>query len=319
VGAGKVGWETEHLDELAPSFQIAQRSEFFEELVGLETTIKRPIVNTRDEPHADSERFRRLHVIIGDANLSQTATFVKVGSTALLLAALEEWGVDRFPALPRTPVRAVREFSCDLDFRVAVSADDGVTRTAWDYQDHLWQLAHDFFESTGAASVADAPQISFLLEQWREMLDGVRYDRDRVADRVDWVAKHRLVSAYAERHHLEPLDSRLRAIDLQYHDLRPERSLAQRCGLRELIATEAWRAAVSDPPEDTRAYFRGMCLSRYPDEVIAANWDSLLVDLGEAVLRRIPMMDPLRGTRQLTASLFDSCATAAELIVALDA
>ena len=98
VGAGKVGAETEAALERRPAFQLSQRAEFFEEVVGLETTLKRPIINTRDEPHCDAERFRRLHVIIGDANMSQVATFVKLGSTALLLAALEEFGAEPFPA-----------------------------------------------------------------------------------------------------------------------------------------------------------------------------------------------------------------------------
>ena len=108
VGAGKVGAETEPALESNPTFQLSQRAEFFEEVVGLETTLKRPIINTRDEPHSDAERFRRLHVIIGDANMSQVATFVKLGSTALLLAALEEFGPEPFPAMPRSPVHAVR-------------------------------------------------------------------------------------------------------------------------------------------------------------------------------------------------------------------
>ncbi len=108
VGAGKVGAETEAGMESEPFFQLSSRAEFFEEVVGLETTLKRPIINTRDEPHADAERFRRLHVIIGDANMSQVATFVKLGSTALLLAALEDSGLATFPAMPRAPVGAVR-------------------------------------------------------------------------------------------------------------------------------------------------------------------------------------------------------------------
>ena len=113
IGAGKVGAETEAGMESDPFFQLSSRAEFFEEVVGLETTLKRPIINTRDEPHADAERFRRLHVIIGDANMSQVATFVKLGSTALLLAALEDSGLAAFPAMPRHPVGAVRGFALD--------------------------------------------------------------------------------------------------------------------------------------------------------------------------------------------------------------
>ncbi len=141
VGAGKVGAETEDAMAHAPAFQVSQRAEFFEEVVGLETTLKRPIINTRDEPHGDAERFRRLHVIIGDANLSQVATFVKVGSTALLLAVLEDRGPEVFPAMPRHPVAAVRAYALDPSLTTAAECDDGTSRTAWDFQDLLWTLA----------------------------------------------------------------------------------------------------------------------------------------------------------------------------------
>ena len=120
VGAGKVGAETEGALDYNPDFQLSQRSEFFEEVVGLETTLKRPIINTRDEPHCDAERFRRLHVIIGDANMSQMATFIKLGSTALLLASLEEFGARNFPAMPKAPVHAVRSSARDLTLRESV-------------------------------------------------------------------------------------------------------------------------------------------------------------------------------------------------------
>ena len=316
-GAGKVGWETEVLDDIAPTFQIAQRSEFFEELVGLETTLKRPIVNTRDEPHGDPDRFRRLHVIAGDANMSHTATFVKLGSTALLLSALEELGVERFPALPRFPVRAIREIGCDVTLRVAFECDDGVRRTAWDYQDQLWQLASDYVDTCGGESVASAGEVGEILRQWRELLDGVRDNREIVADRVDWVAKLRLIDGMRDRYDLAPDDPRLAAIDLQYHDIRPEKSLAYRAGLRELVTSEEVDAAQWEPPRETRAYFRGRCVEKFRESLVAANWDSLVFDLGEDPLHRVPMMDPLKGTAALTANLVDSSDSAAELLHSL--
>jgi len=318
VGAGKVGAETEAGLEAAPSFQLSSRSEFFEEVVGLETTLKRPIINTRDEPHADAERYRRLHVIIGDANMSQVATFVKLGSTALLLALLEDDGVQSFPSPPRHPVGAVRSFSLDPTLTHQVACDDGMQRSAWEFQDQLWHLAASYVERSGGDAVAPPEQVDEILRQWREMLDGVRDDRDAVADRVDWVAKARVVNGYRERYDLGPGDARLRAIDLQYHDLRPERSLAQRVGLRELHTLDGVREAVHNPPTTTRAYFRGQCVERYPDQIAAANWDSVVFDLGEGPLRRVPMLDPLRGTQQLTKDLLETCPTADDLLEALD-
>jgi Pup amidohydrolase len=318
VGAGKVGAETEHGLERSPSFQLSQRAEFFEELVGLETTLKRPIINTRDEPHADPERFRRLHVIIGDANMSQVATLVKLGSSALLLAVLEDQGVDVFPSMPRRPVAAVRAFALDPTLRATELCEDDRERSAWDFQDELWRLADAYVERQGGEVVGPPEEVDVILRQWREMLDGVRDDPESVADRVDWVAKRRVIEGYRERHDLAPSSARLRAIDLQYHDLRPERSLAQRVGLRTLFASDQIREAVHNPPESTRAYFRGRCVSRYPDQIVAANWDSVVFDLGEGPLQRVPMMDPLRGTAKLTQDLIETSQTADELLQALD-
>jgi len=318
VGAGKVGAETEAALEYNPAFQLSQRAEFFEEIVGLETTLKRPIINTRDEPHSDAERFRRLHVIIGDANMSQVATFVKLGSTALLLAALEEFGPSSFPALPCSPVQAVRAFARDVTLRESVACDDDRSRSAWDFQDELWHVAKDYAGRTGGDAVAETEQVELVLTQWREMLDGVRDDRDAVADRVDWVAKLRVVEGYQARYSLRDHDAKLRAIDLQYHDLRPTHSLAQRVGLRSMSSDVEVREAVHNPPRSTRAYFRGQCVARFPEQIVAANWDSVVFDLGEGPLQRVPMLDPLRGTHALTAELLETSATAYELLAALD-
>jgi proteasome accessory factor PafA2 len=318
VGAGKVGAETDAGVESDPAFQLSSRAEFFEEVVGLETTLKRPIINTRDEPHSDAERFRRLHVIIGDANMSQTATFVKLGSTSLLLAALEDDGLANFPSMPRYPVAAVRSFSLDTTLSHGVTCEDDVTRSAWDFQDELWTLANDYVARRGPLAVGSAEEVTLVLTQWRELLDGVRDNHDVVADRIDWVAKMRIVNGYRERHDLQPGDARLRAIDLQYHDLRAERSLAQRVGLRALHSEETVREAIHNPPETTRAYFRGQCVARYPDEIVAANWDSVVFDIGEGPLQRVPMLDPLRGTRELTAELLETSTTAQALLEALD-
>jgi proteasome accessory factor A len=318
VGAGKVGAETEDGLEKGPDFQISQRAEFFEEVVGLETTLKRPIINTRDEPHSDAERFRRLHVIIGDANMSQVATLVKVGSTALLLALLEDRGADSFPSAPKKPVQALRQFALDPTLQTSVLCDDDRQLSAWDFQDQLWHLAEHYVDQHGGDAVAPPDEVAFVLTQWREMLDGVRDDPNAVADRVDWIAKQRVVNGYRERHDLSANDARLRAIDLQYHDLRAERSLAQRVGLREIFRLEQVREAVHNPPTSTRAYFRGQCVARYPDQIAAANWDSVVFDLGQGPLQRVPMMDPLRGTAELTSDLLETCPTADDLLEALD-
>ena len=318
VGAGKVGAETEWGIAADPFFQLSARAEFFEEVVGLETTLKRPIINTRDEPHSDAERFRRLHVICGDANMSPVATFVKLGSTALLLAALEDEGVLRFPAPPARPVSAIREFSFDTTLRHCVSDDEGRQRSAWDYQDELWHVAQNYVDRHGGEAVAPPVEVQEILTQWREMLDGVRDNRDSVADRVDWVAKKRIVDGLRSRYDLGRHDAKLRAVDLQYHDVRREKSLAQRVGLMEMAGGDIIREAVRRAPESTRAYFRGECVTRFPDDIVSANWDSIVFDVGQGPLQRIPMMDPTRGTRDLTGSLFEKNLTAVALVAALN-
>ncbi len=318
LGAGKVGAETEAGMVFDPAFQLSARSEFFEEVVGLETTLKRPIINTRDEPHSDAERYRRLHVICGDANMSPVATFVKLGSTALLLAALEDEGAHNFPAPPAHPVRAIREFSSDTTLRASVEDDHGRSRSAWDYQDELWHLAERYVERHGARVVASEGEVATILREWREMLDGVRDDPLKVADRVDWVAKKRIVEGFQSRYDLAPRDAKLRAIDLQYHDVRREKSLAQRVGLRQMYSDEEIRDAVHRAPTSTRAYFRGECVTRFPDAIVSANWDSIVFDVGHGPLQRIPMMDPTRGTQELVGSLFEQNLTAVALVAALN-
>ena len=317
-GAGKVGYETEYMETIRPRFQLAQRSEFFEALVGLETTVKRPIINTRDEPHGDPERFRRLHVIIGDANMSEVGTLVKLGSTALLLAITEDRGSAVFPASPTTPLFALHGFGADTTLKTSFECEDGRTRTAWDFQDELWLLARRYVDASDSEAVAPRSEVEFILTQWREMLDGVRDDRTSVADRVDWVAKLRLVDGMRDRHNLAEDDPRLSLIDLQYHDIRPAKSLAHRVGLRRLLTDDQLAGAVATPPLDTRAYFRGRCVSKYPKNVVAANWDSLVFDLGVDPLHRVPMMDPLRGTAALTKDLVDGADSAGALLSALN-
>jgi proteasome accessory factor A len=316
TGAGKVGFETDAAR--GATFQISARAEFFEEIVGLETTLKRPIINTRDEPHSDPDRFRRLHVINGDANMSPRATWVKLGATALLLLVLEERGSGVFPPPPRRPVAAIRAFGADPHLRATVEAEGGQRVSALDYQEALFILVDSHVRAHGAPEVADDREVRELLAEWSALLEGVRSNPDDVADRVDWIAKWRVIQGYQERYGLPETDARLRAIDLQYHDLRPEKSLAARVGLAPLWAPANIQDAVFEAPRSTRAYFRGECVRRFPEELVSANWDSLVFDVGSGPLRRVPMMDPTRGTEALTGALFANEPTAASLLDSLN-
>jgi Pup amidohydrolase len=317
AGAGKVG------SEAPPSgreifFQLSQRAEFFEEEVGLETTLKRPIVNTRDEPHADPQRYRRFHVIVGDANLADVATFLKVGTTALLLALIED---DAFGSVDLTlanPVKAIRQVSYDLSLKEPLDMADGRrTATAIDIQWELFGLARKYAEDNGLQCLGDEAVGREVLRRWEEVLQGLETDPATVARQVDWAAKLQLLEAFRERHSLDWDDQRLAAVDLQYHDLRPERSLFARLDTDRLVTREQALAAVTEPPRRTRAYFRGQCLRRWSSSVASANWDSLVFDLGTDPLRRVPMMDPLRGTAEHTEDLLNGSSSVSELLTRL--
>jgi Pup amidohydrolase len=316
-GAGKVGCEQSGREPADVPFQLSQRADFFEEEVGLETTLKRPIVNTRDEPHCDPQKYRRLHVIVGDANMSEVATYLKVGTTAILLAMIEdnELGDDW---LLGNPVPAIRQVSHDPTMRRTIILRDGRRATALELQWGLLERARKYEHTHGLDPVGEEIGVD-VLAKWERVLAALEGNPLEVAEWVDWIAKQRLVDGFADRHGLSPASAKLKAIDLQYHDLRRERCLALKVGLDTIVAEEDVLSAMVDPPTTTRAYFRGRCLQKYPNEVVAANWDSLVFDVGRDPLRRVPMMEPLRGTADHVGKLIDESATASELLQRLGA
>jgi proteasome accessory factor A len=312
TGAGKVGTEASSTGGVEVAYQLTQRADFFEEEVGLETTLKRPIVNTRDEPHADAQKYRRLHVICGDANLSEVSTFLKVGVTALVLCMIEDdWFGERDFTL-EAPVAAMRKVSYDMSLRQPLTLADGSTMTALEIQWELFDLARKYAEDRGLESVG--PSGDEVLRRWEGVLTGLETDFLTLADQLDWVAKYRLINGYRERHGLTWGDHKLAAMDLQYHDIRPERSLFGKLGMQRLLEESAVTEAITEPPRDTRAYFRGRCLQKWASSVAAANWDSLVFDLGGDPLRRVAMMEPLRGTAEMVDRLFEGCSSPAELL-----
>ena len=312
TGAGKIGSEAPGTSAADVPYQLTQRADFFEAEVGLETTLKRPIINTRDEPHADAQKYRRLHVITGDANLSEVATLLKVGTTAIVLAMVEDDFLPR-DFVFRSPIQAMRRTSYDLTLDRPLELADGTTVTALAIQWELFDRARKYAEEHGLEMVGtEAGRL--VLEHWETVLSGLESDPMSVADRVDWVAKYRLLEAYRERDDLAWSDARLAALALQYHDLRPAKSLAQRVGLVRITNDAEIDRAVTEPPEDTRAYFRGRCLQKWAGQIVAANWDSLVFDVGAEPLRRVPKMEPLRGTKAHVGNLLDACATPAELV-----
>ena len=306
TGSGKVGSENKRPDTC---FQITQRADFFEEEVGLETTLKRPIVNTRDEPHADPEKYRRLHVIIGDANLSETQTFLKLGSTALLLQALDDGALPENLELA-DPVESCWRVSQDVDLNLRLRMADGSTATALELQCQYWEWLSKYAES-------ETDEAEELLDAWAQVLKDLEHDALLTADRLDWVAKYQLFLGYRDRG-VAWDDPKMRLLDLQYHDVNPERSLyqklLQRGSMQRLFSEDEVDRAVAQAPEDTRAWFRGQCVTKYFDALVAANWDSLVFDTGEKLMRRVPMMEPLRGSKAIVGDLVARSDTVAELL-----
>ena len=317
TGAGRLGIGQEGRDL---AYQLSQRADFFEVEVGLETTLKRPIINTRDEPHADPERFRRLHVIVGDANLSDTATFLKMGTTAIMLAMLEAGALQAQDWWPIEPVREMHLVSHDLSLTHEMALSGGRRRTALQVQWDLLEKASEFCSRSGAAeSETDTFEV---LHEWERVLHDLETDIESTADRVDWVAKRALMDGFRHREGLDWSSPRLQLIDLQYSDLRPGKGLAEtlerRGRLRRMTTDDEVLDAVTHPPRDTRAYFRGECMRRFPESIAAASWDSVVFDLpGRESLLRVPMVEPLRGTAEHVTALLESSGTAAALVDSL--
>jgi proteasome accessory factor PafA2 len=313
TGAGKVGSEASAGGGAKVSFQLTQRAEFFEEEVGLETTLKRPIVNTRDEPHADAQKYRRLHVIVGDANLAEVSTFLKVGVTSIVLAMIEDDWLAGHDFSLAAPVQAMRRVSYDPELTEVLELSDGRRLSALDIQWEYLDLARKYADDRGLVPVGEEVGAE-VLQRWEAVLTALETDPMSLAGQLDWVAKYRLLSGYRERHGLSWSDPKLAAMDLQYHDMRQARSLFAKLPLERLVSEDSVEEAVSEPPPDTRAYFRGRCLQRWASSIAAANWDSLVFDLGTDPLRRVPMMEPLKGTAAMVDRLLDGCSSPTELL-----
>jgi Pup amidohydrolase len=315
-GAGRVGRGADGREE---GFQISQRADFFEVEVGLETTLKRPIINTRDEPHADPEKYRRLHVIIGDANMSELSTYLKLGSTALVLSMIE----DRFLATDLSidgAVAELRAVSHDPTCRHLVQLRDGRKLTAIQIQMEYMELARKYTQERFAGDVDELT--SDVLDRWESALVALADDPMRLAGKLDWVTKLQLMDGYRSRDGIGWNHPRLQLVDLQYSDVRTSRGLYNKLvaagRMERLLDEQDVLKAVTNPPEDTRAYFRGRCLQQYPDSVAAASWDSVIFDIpGRESLQRVPTLEPLRGTKAHVGELLDRCTTAAELVTAL--
>ncbi len=319
VGSGRVGIGQ---DSRTAGFQLSQRADFFEVEVGLETTLKRPIINTRDEPHAVADLYRRLHVIIGDANHCDVANLLKVGMTSLVLAMIEDGAIGKDLTVTK-PVATLHAVSHDPSLRTQISLRDGRRLTAlellWEY--HAAAAAYLAVRGLGGD---DDPDTAEVMRLWADVLTRLGRDPLSCARDLDWVAKLQLLQGFRDRDGLEWSDPRLRAIDIQWSDVRPEKGLfhrlAERGRITTLVDAVVVKEAMTEPPEDTRAWFRGKCLEKYSAHVAAASWDSVIFDVpGRQALQRVPMLEPQRGTRAHVGAIIDRSPDVATLLRELDA
>lgn len=314
AGAGKVGAEN-HGHPAA--YQLSQRADFFECLVDLNTMVKRPIINTRDEPHADPAKYRRFHVIIGDANMAELSTYLKLGTTSIVLdlleAGIEVPGVDL-----DDPVRAIKEVSRDLDVKKTLKLTDGRVTTAIAVQRMYLKTALDFYACHELNQVTKD-----ILVRWEEVLEKLEQDPVLLVRDLDWVAKRQMIYSYMDRKGCDWKDPRVSLLDLQYHDVRPEKGLyyaLERSNLIDRLLQDSDIAkAEHTPPTGTRAYFRGHCLKKFGHKIYGASWTSVLFDVGNTTIKKIPLMDPLRGTESLTRELLEGSDSAESLLAKLTA
>jgi Pup amidohydrolase len=319
AGAGRVG--SEKAENLGSPYLISQRAHFMETIFCLETMYSRPIINTRAEYHADPARFRRLHLILGDANMSEFAGFLKIGTTQIVLQMLEDDFLTEDFTL-KDPVHALHKVA---SFDFALELADGRVIDCLDIQRAFLAKAREFCRSGVSRPVSDA---DLILQSWEIALDGLeklKLSKDfdivddplQLARRLDWVAKLWLIQRFRQGKNRTWDSPELRVFDLQYHNIEPENGLFDHLQSRGLIDRvlddEEILRFVKEPPPDTRAYFRGKCIEKFPDEILLVNWEVVGFDHGE-IHRMVPLLNPLKGTKEQFQNVFDRCSNSVELV-----
>lgn len=313
-GAGRLGIGQRSEEA---GFQISQRADYVENEVGLETTFDRPIINTRDEPHADSSLWRRLHVIGGDANQFDVSILLKIGTTSLLAWLLESAadlrGLDS--CVLANPVYATHQVSHDPQLRARLDMADGSRRTALEIQETYREVITQALEAHGDVD----EQTREVLTYWEEVLSALSTDIFSAAARVEWVAKYQLLQSMRERGGLEWDSPRLQALDVQWHDVSPQRSIIaklERAGkIERLVSENEIRKALTHPPETSRAWLRGSLISTFPRNIAAAGWNGIICDIPEyEELLRLGLANPYAATREDYARALSEAKTLKDFI-----
>lgn len=308
IGAGRVGLGPQG-DK--PGFQVSQRADYIEQEISLETTFNRGIINTRDEPHTDADHWGRLHVIIGDANMSQTANFLKFGMTSLVLDAIEA-GVDFSELKLKNAVSEVAKVSHDLSLTHQLRLADGSELTAIDILRRYLDKVQPF---------AETPVEQRVTALWGEVLGLLENDLLSTSHLLDWTAKLALIKSFEARG-LSINDPKMYLIDLQYSDIDPQKSLyhalVSKGRMKTLCSAQDIADAAATPPQDSRAYFRGRVMDKFGESVLAANWESLIVATSSAKEYRVHTSGLDTLTREEAGELVEKSATIDELIEGLE-
>jgi len=300
AGAGKMGIEAESAAGQPGVFQISQRADFFSVLVSIDTMNRRPLVNTRDEPHADANKYRRFHVIVGDSNMSEWATAMKLGTTALVLDLIERGKAPQVEIAQ--PIDAAKSISRDQNYDWIIELRDGRKISAIDVQ-RLYLSAAQKVER-------DKEERGWILGEWEGVLNDLERDVMLCRDRVDWAAKKFLLNELQEEEKLQWSDPWLQAIDLEYHNIDLERGLyyelLRQGSMRRVVSEDEIRHAIFSPPETTRAFFRGRAVARFTDQIESIQWNEIVLS-GAGHSQRIALPEPAdESLKRLNAAMRES-------------
>ncbi|MGI8889983.1 MAG: proteasome accessory factor PafA2 family protein [Chthoniobacterales bacterium] len=291
AGAGKMGIEAEGAAGQPGIYQISQRADFFSVLVSIDTMNRRPLVNTRDEPHADPSLYRRFHVILGDANMSEWATALKIGTLALVLDLIERGLAPQIEIAQ--PINATKSISRDQTYDWIIELSDGRKISAIDVQ-------RIYLEAAKKAALEPDTEFDLIVGEWETVLNDLERDFHLCRDRVDWVAKKDLLESLRDEEQLSWSDPWLQAIDLEYHNIAPETGLyyelLSQGAMRRFVTEAEIKHAIFAPPEDTRAYFRGRSVARFDSQIKSIQWDEMVFS-HKTTTQRIQLLHPNENPR----------------------
>ena len=301
TGAGKVVTNTK-----GTNYSMSQRAEHIWEAISSATTRSRPIINTRDEPHADPERFRRLHVIVGDSNMSEFATYLKVGTAAVVLAMIEDKQTVLRDYNMASPINALRDISYDLWSKETVKLVNGRDMTALESQKDLCERAEAFVQ--GHDELPEDQKNAVRL--WREVIEQYRSDPLLLSDRVDWIAKLQIIEREQERSHIALSDPKIALIDLLYHDTNVDKGLYYRRQARghytRMVSDEDIKEATTTPPATTRAHMRGTFIKAAKEWRRDYTVDWVHLKLNDEMQRTVLLKDPFKSTDDRFKKLISS-------------